>query len=95
MIPKLRTNEQQGEEEDEREEREKEEDEGEEDGSSEEEFNQHLSLFPELLLDSQVFATRLLLSYFAYFVLQFFKVLDGTQSTTFQVFTVLIDSAGE
>ena len=72
MIPKLRTNEQHSQgEEDEREEREKEED-----GSSEEEFNQHLSLFPELLLDSQVFATRLLLSYFAYFVLQIFKVLD-------------------
>ena len=60
LIPKLRTNEQHSQgEEDEREEREKEEDEGEEDGSSEEEFNQHLSLFPELLLDSQVFATRL------------------------------------
>ena len=85
MIPKLRTTEQhrqeeevrsgQGEE-DEREEREKEEDEDEDRSSSEEEFNQHLSLFPELLLDSQVFATRLLLSYFAYFVLQIFKVLD-------------------
>jgi len=40
-------------EEDEREEREKEEDEDEDRSSSEEEFNQHLSLFPELLFDSQ------------------------------------------
>ena len=58
MIPKLRAAEQARHEEDLRnsrqdeDEREKEEDEGED-----EEFNQHLSLFPELLIDSQVFAT--------------------------------------
>merc|ERR1712110_182028 len=57
-VQRSRTNEQhsQGEED----EREKEEDEGEEDGSSEEEFNQHLSLFPELLLDSQAGPRKML-----------------------------------
>merc|ERR1712210_212770 len=57
-VQRSRTNEHhsQGEED----EREKEEDEGEEDGSSEEEFNQHLSLFPELLLDSQAGPRRML-----------------------------------
>ena len=64
MISKLRTNEQhrqedglqnnQGEDEGDAEGRKEDGEEG-DGGASEEEFNQHLSVFPELLLDSQVF----------------------------------------
>ena len=71
-------------EEDEREEREKEEYEGEEDGL---EFNQHRSFSLILRYLQHISCSAIFLSNF--------QVLGGTQSTQFQVFTVLIDWAGE